>query len=817
MITFVVKKKRQDIKKQAMKKINLKRKVLFALLLIGMACFCPSMAQAAQVARKILFDASWKFFLGDDQDASKPTFDDSKWRTLTLPHDWSIEHSVDRDAPAGNDGGYYPTGIGWYRKEYVVPASMRGEKVYLYFEGVYMNSSVYVNGQLVGGHPYGYTSFFCDATQAIVPGKKNVVAVRVDNSQQKNCRWYSGSGIYRHVWLIHTPKLHIANWGVRIHTHEVSAAEASVEVKTIVKNETSSEKKVSVLTKIDGAQDAASAITLAANSEQEVKQTLIVKSPKLWDLEAPNLYTAKISVVEDGKAIDTYQQNFGIRSFSYSSKGFFLNGRKINISGGCLHHDNGILGAAAFDRAEARKVRMMKEAGFNAARTSHNLPSEAFLDACDRQGLLVIDEAFDGWRDAKNEHDYSTLFDKYWQEDVEGMVLRDLNHPAIMAWSIGNEVIERKKLEVVTTAHKLAGKIREYDGRPITSALAAWDDDWEIYDPLAAEHDIVGYNYMIHKHESDHQRVPDRVMWQTESYPKDAFRNWTLVNDYDYIVGDFVWTSIDYLGESGIGRWWYEGDVPGEHYHRPLYPWHAAYCGDIDLTGWRKPISHYRSMLYGDTEKLYLAVKEPDGYRGKISVGLWAVWPTWESWNWSGWEGKTVEVEVYSRYPAVRLYLDDKLIGEKTVNRNTEMKAVFDVPYKEGTLRAEGIEDGTVKETKVLSSASAPVAIRLVAENKEMKANGEDLAFVQVEVVDKDGNLCPNAEVELTVSVSGQGSLAAMGNADIKDTGSYVDNTHKTWKGRALIVVRSTHKRGKAQLGVKASGLKGAAESFVVN
>lgn len=226
-----------------MKEMNLKRKVLFVLLLIGMASFCPSMAQAARVARKILFDASWKFFLGDDQDASKPTFDDARWRTLTLPHDWSIEHCVDKDAPAGNDGGYYPTGIGWYRKEYVVPASMRGEKIYLYFEGVYMNSSVYVNGQLVGGHPYGYTSFFCDATQAIIPGKKNVVAVRVDNSQQKNCRWYSGSGIYRHVWLIHTPKLHIANWGVRIHTPEVSAEEASVEVKTIVKNETPSEKR----------------------------------------------------------------------------------------------------------------------------------------------------------------------------------------------------------------------------------------------------------------------------------------------------------------------------------------------------------------------------------------------------------------------------------------------------------------------------------------------------------------------------------------------------------------------------------------------
>lgn len=787
--------------------MNLKRNVLFMLLLIGLLSTFPSMLQAAQVARKLSFDDAWQFSYGEFQE---------KWRNLTLPHDWSIEQNVDKDAPAGNDGGYYPTGIGWYRKEYVVPAYMKGEKIYLYFEGVYMNSSVYVNNKLVGGHPYGYTSFFCDATEAIIPGKKNIIKVRVDNSQQKNCRWYSGSGIYRHVWLIHTPLIHIANWGVRIHTPQVSATEATVEVKTIVKNETSNSKNIHVLTKVEGAQDAISTITIAANSEQEVKQNLVVKSPKLWDIDAPKLYTAKVSILENGKQLDAYQQPFGIRTITYSNKGFFLNGKKINISGGCLHHDNGILGAAAFDRAEARKVKMMKEAGFNAARTSHNLPSEAFLEACDQQGLLVIDEAFDGWRDAKNKYDYSTLFDKYWQKDIEGMVLRDLNHPAIMAWSIGNEVIERKKLEVVTTAHKLANKIKEYDNRPITSALAAWDNDWEIYDPLAAEHDIVGYNYMIHKHESDHQRVPNRVMWQTESYPKDAFKNWGLVNDYDYIIGDFVWTALDYIGESGIGRWWYDGDVPGEHYQRPLYPWHAAYCGDIDLTGWRKPISHYRSMLYNDTEKLYLAVKEPDGYKGKINTGLWAVWPTWESWNWPGWEGKNIEVEVYSKYPTVRLYLDNKLIGEKAVSRATELKAVFAIPYKEGTLKAEGIENGTIKESKILKSASAPAAIRLIAENKEMKANGEDLAFVQVEVIDQDGNLCPNASIELTATVTGQGSLAAMGNADIKDTDSYVNNTHKTWKGRALVVVRSIHKKGKAQLTIKASGIKGATESFIV-
>lgn len=785
--------------------INLK---LF-LLLIGLS-ISPSLSHASQLARKILFDATWKFSLGDTPDAAKPSFDASKWKTLTLPHDWSIEHQVDKDAPAGNDGGYYPTGIGWYRKEYVVPASMKGEKMYLYFEGVYMNSTIYVNGQKVGGHPYGYTSFYCDVTKAVAPGKRNVIAVRVDNSQQKNCRWYSGSGIYRHVWLIHTPYLHIANWGVRVHTPEVSASRATVEVKTIVKNETSVDKEISLVAQVVGAKDAATKVTLAANTEQEVTQQLVVMSPKLWDIDSPNLYEAQVSIRENGKTIDTYRQNFGIRTISYSNKGFFLNGKKLNISGGCLHHDNGILGVAAFDRAEARKARLIKEAGFNAARTSHNLPSEAFLDACDREGLLVIDEAFDGWRDAKNKYDYSMLFDKYWQEDVGAMVLRDINHPSIMAWSIGNEVIERKKLEVVTTAHKLAGKIREYDHRPITSALASWDKDWEIYDPLAAEHDIVGYNYMIHKHKSDHQRVPNRVMWQTESYPKDAFRNWTLVNGYDYIVGDFVWTAIDYIGESGIGRWWYDGDVPGEHYQRPLFPWHAAYCGDIDLTGWRKPISHYRSMLYNDNEKLYLAVREPDGYNGKIRTGLWAVWPTWESWNWPGYEGKNIDVEVYSKYPTVRLYLDAKLIGEKAVGRDTQMKAVFSVPYQKGTLKAEGLLDGAVKESKVLVSASEPAAIRLIPENKEMKANGEDLAFVQVEVVDKDGNLCPNASIPLQAIVTGQGTLAAMGNADIKDTDSYVDDTHKTWKGRALIVVRSTHKKGTARLAVKAQGIKGA-------
>lgn len=774
-------------------------------------------ANAADVARKTLWDDAWRFSLGDTPAARQPTFDDSSWRMLSLPHDWSIEQPISKDAPAGNDGGYYPTGIGWYRKTFIVPKSFKGEKAFLYFEGAYMNSTVYVNGKEVGGHPYGYTSFFCDITEAMAVGKRNVVAVRIDNSQQKNCRWYSGSGLYRHVWLIHTPYLYIDNWGIAISTPEVSKEQATVRVKTMVRNASDKARDVAVRINVGNQTVSSPTMTIAAHSQEEVAQDLRISNPDLWSIQQPNLYQANVSIVENGKEIDCYTQAFGIRKLECSTEGFFLNGEKTDITGGCVHHDNGLLGAAAFDRAEERKVRMMKEAGFNAIRTSHNLPSEAFLDACDRLGMLVIDEAFDGWRDAKNKYDYSTLFDKYWQEDVSAMVLRDRNHPSIIAWSIGNEVIERKKIEVVTTARKLANLVRRYDDRPVTSALASWDKDWEIYDPLAAELDIVGYNYLIHKSEADHERVPDRIMWQTESYPRDAFRNWEKVHDNSYILGDFVWTGIDYLGESGIGRWWYEGDVPGEHYQRDLYPWHASYCGDIDLTGWRKPISHYRNLLYNDTEKLYMAVKEPSGYQGDIKTGLWAVHPTWECWNWEGHEGKDIEVEVYAKYPIVRLYLNDVLQGEKAVGRETEYKAVFTLPYQAGTLRVEGIEDNTVKETRQLVTASAPCAIRATVETNTLQANGQDLAFVQVEVIDKDGNVCPQAAIDIQATVSGQGTLAAAGSGDIKDVDSSLDGNFKTWKGRALVIVRSTHKKGKAKLTLSAPQIGTITKTFLNN
>lgn len=503
-----------------------------------------------------------------------------------------------------------------------------------------------------------------------------------------------------------------------------------------------------------------------------------------------------------------------MRSISYSAAdGFRLNGQPILLSGSCVHHDNGLLGARSYDAAEARKVRLLKQAGFNAVRTSHNIPSEAFLDECDRQGLLVIDEAFDGWRDSKTPHDYAELFDQWWDKDVDAMVLRDRNHPSIMCWSIGNEVMERKKLEVVTTARKLADRCRTLDPtRPVTSALASWDSDWEIYDPLAAVHDIVGYNYMIHKSEEDHQRVPDRVMWQTESYPRDVFANWVKVNDNPYIIGDFVWTGIDYLGESAIGRFYYEGDSEGEHYHRDQWPWHAAFCGDIDLIGERKPVSYYRDMLYNpDRVKLYMAVREPDGYYGKIKETQWGTYPTWESWTWPGHEGKPIEVEVLSHYDKVHLYLDGKLMGEMHTTRAEGFRAVFTLPYQPGTLQACGVDsEGVEKERVAIETAGKPAALRLRADRNVIAADNQDLVYVTAEIVDSKGRVVPNASDRIAFTVSGAGTIEATGSADIKDTEGYHRTGRNAWKGRAMAIVKSTPRAGKIVLRATSPSLKSA-------
>ena len=711
----------------------------------------------AKAQTKTLFDSGWEFTRN------------GKTVNVDLPHDWDIYEAPDPATGATKEGGgWYPGGQGEYRKTFKTP---KADVVRLHFEGVYQKAEVFINGQKAGQHAYGYTPFTVDVTPYLYQDKRdNEVVVKVNNSEQPNCRWYSGSGIYRHVWLETKGRQYIDEWSVRVTTPDVHTVNIKAEV------------------------------VMADGKRKPIEKTMHVENPRLWSPDDPYLYTTTLEAEGDVLPV-----TYGIRTIEYSAeKGFVLNGKPLLINGACLHHDDGVLGAMAFDAAEIRKVRLMKEAGFNLIRTSHNPTTRAFLDACDSLGMLVIDEAFDGWRTAKNPYDYSTLIDSCYKEDIRAMVQRDRNHPSIICWSIGNEVIERKDIRVITTARQLKQAILELDDtRPVTEALCSWDSDWDIYDPHAEVLDVVGYNYMIHKHASDHQRDPRRVMLQTESYPRDAFNNWQLVHDYPYIIGDIVWTGLDYLGESGIGRTYYEGERPGEHYVTGGQPdWHGAYCGDVDITGWRKPISHYRETLWKDSAdvKTYIAVREPDGYRGKIHQTAWSVWPTWESWNWPGWEGKPIDVEIYTKSSWVVLYCNDKLYAKQEVGPETGYKAVFNIDYEPGHLEAITNEDGAL-----LYTAEAPVALRLTPDRHVITADGQDLCFITVEVVDSEGVVCPDAAIPCEAVVKGQGTLLAFASADLKDREPYTSSRVTTWKGRALLVVRSTEQKGKAQVSIKST------------
>jgi beta-galactosidase len=781
-------------------------RIIVSLMMLGAV-----MTASAQTRQ--LFDDGWQFTRN------------GKTVNVDLPHDWDIFEGPNSGKGAtGTGGGWFEAGKGEYRKTFKTPGD---EVVKLHFEGVYQKAEVYVNGQKAGQHHYGYTPFTVDVTPFLrlknsknekLKNYLNEVVVKVNNSEQPNCRWYSGSGIYRHVWLETMPAMHIAENGIFVTTPEINADKAKVQVKVTVENESAANQQSIV--EVEGQQQE---VSLKAGESKVVTFAYTIDNPQLWSPESPYLYKTVVRLKSEGRVAGEQRVKFGVRSFSFDAeRGFVLNGKKVLINGACVHHDDGVIGAMAFDDAEIRKVRQMKEAGFNLIRTSHNPTTRAFLDACDSIGMLVIDEAFDGWRTQKNPYDYSTVIDSCFRQDLHAMVLRDRNHPSVISWSIGNEVIERKDIRVVYTARQMKKAILEIDTtRPVTEALCAWDRDWEIYDPHAEVLDVTGYNYMIFKHASDHERDPKRVIWQTESYPRDAFRNWAVANDFPYVVGDIVWTGLDYLGESGIGRNYYKGEREGESWIEGGQPeWHGAPCGDVDITGWRKPISHYREMLWGPTPSpsrgegsVYLAVKEPNGYHGEIHTTMWSVWPTWESWTWPGWEGKPVEVEVYTKAPEVKLYLNDQLIGTKQVSRDTEYKAVFSVNYEPGVLRAVASSQSSLSSPSSISSSSSlssqlvtagePARLRLTPDRTVMKADDQSLAFITVEVLDSKGNVCPEAAIDCEAVVKGQGSLLAFASADLKDTEPYTTPRVKTWKGRALLVVRSGKKKGKTLVSIK--------------
>jgi beta-galactosidase len=715
----------------------------------------------------------------------------------------------------GPSTGHVVGGTGWYRKQFTLTPAETGKLVAARFDGVYMNADFWINGHPLGNHPYGYTSFEFDLTPYLKPaGEENVIAVRVRN-EGKNSRWYSGSGIYRHTWLTVTDPIHVPTWGVFVTTPEISKEKAVVKISTEVSNASSAGVDAIVRARVLDAKGktvrtAETKLHLPANELSKVEQTVEVTSPKLWSPDSPELYSAEIEIAAAGRTLDKTSTLFGIRKIQVDAEnGFRLNGQMLKLKGGCMHHDNGPLGSATIDRAEERRVELMKANGFNAIRTSHNPPSPAFLDACDRLGVLVIDEAFDCWNEGKNGQDYHLYFKGWAERDIASMVRRDRNHPSVVFWSVGNEIPEQFRAEA--TQKMLREAVLSHDTtRPITQAICSdWSQgwNWDQSSDVGFKHlDIGGYNYRPEKYESDHARNPQRVMMATESFPKDFFDYWTLVEKHPYVIGDFVWTAMDYFGESGIGHAMPSNEK--ETYPMP-WPWFNAWCGDIDVCGFKKAQSYYRDVVWRRSQiEMAVHTPMPDGVHENVSG--WG-WPDeTRSWTWSGMAGKSLQVAVYSRCNSVRLELNGKVIGEKPVSSATKLTANFEVPYQPGELRAVGLINGKEVAKTTLKTAGEPKAIRLTADRSTIRADRNDLSYVTVEVVDQNGNLVPTSALPVRFTVSGGGELAATGSSAPNDAASFHVPLRKTYQGRCLAILRPNGTAGKITLKAEAAGVNAA-------
>ena len=716
----------------------------------------------------------------------------------------------------GDRTGYTVGGIGWYRKHFTVNET--NKLVAVRFDGVYMNAEFWINGHFLGSHPYGYTSFEFDLTPYLKPpGQENVLAVRVRN-EGKNSRWYSGSGIYRHIWLTLRQPVHVPTWGLFVTTPEVSKDKALVKITTDVTNVSNSGTDVIVRASVQNSKGevintAESKLHLSSNDTGLIEQRIEVRSPRLWSLDSPNLYSAEVEVLVAGKTSDAVSTHFGIRKVEVDAEhGFRLNGESLKLKGGCMHHDNGPLGAAAIDRAEQRRVELLKANGYNAIRTSHNPPSPAFLDACDRLGMLVIDEAFDQWSEAKigNEQDYHRFFEDWHERDITSMVRRDRNHPSVIMWSIGNEIPEQFHAEA--TAKMLREEVLSNDPtRLITQAIC---NDWgnvtrhwsTLSDPAFIYLDVAGYNYLPEKYESDHARHPERVIMGTESYPKDFFNYWSLVEKHPYVIGDFNWTAMDYLGEAGLAHS-VLSDQKDSFFMS--WPWFDAWCGDLDICGFKKPQSFYRDVVWRRSP-IEMLVHSPIPPGLTETVSGWG-WPDEsKSWNWQGQEGKPLQVSVYSRFDTVRLELNGKVIGEKPVSDSTRLTAKFNVPYAPGELTAYGLNNGDVVAKTTLKTAGAPKRLKLTADRTTIRADRNDLSYVTVEVVDADGQRVPDAEVSARFSLSGVGELAGQASGAPNEPASFKAPVCTTFKGRCVAILRPRGGAGDITLRAEAKGLEPA-------
>ena len=778
--------------------------------------------------RRVSFNQDWRFQLGEVANGQERSLNDAPWRQLNLPHDWSIEGDFSEKHPAGTGGGALPGGIAWYRKTFTMPANARGKLVLVEFDGVYRNSEVWINGNYLGKRPYGYSSFAYELTPYLSYGPtKNLLAVKVDNSQQPNSRWYSGSGIYRNVWLTTVDPVHIEHWGTYVTTPEVNEQTATVAIKTKVKNSSKSAAPVNLTSIILDANHREVARGTEKNvaskdSHAEVSQTLKVTSPLLWSDEQPYLYRVVSQLEQGGRVVDRYETPLGIRTFRFDvDKGFFLNGKPVKIRGVCNHHDLGSLGAAVNTRAIERQLEMLKAMGVNGVRTSHNPPAPELLDLTDRMGFIVMDEAFDVWKKEKTKFDYHLDWDEWHKRDLEDMVLRDRNHPSVFIWSIGNEVAEQwnNSPDAGRISKELTAIVRNLDKtRPITAACNSVSEQNTLL--TAGDLDLIGTNYDHKKIPQLQKMFPGRPIIGTEttsalatrgSYdmPSDQIRRWPkrwdevlkdgnpdftcsaydnvsapwgstheetwkIVKKHDFFSGMFIWTGWDYIGEP----------TP--------YPWPSvtSYFGIIDLAGFPKDTYYMYQSEWTNQPVLHL----------------------FPHWNWK--PGEKVDVVAYFNADEVELFLNGRSQGTKR-KQGDEVQVFWRIPYEPGVLKAVSRKNGRVVLTREVRTASEPARIELVPDRKTLKADGVDLSFVTVKVVDRNGTLVPFADDLIKFEVTGEASIAGVDNGYQASHESFKGKQRKAYHGMALAIVQTKQKPGRIVLKASSANLPPA--SVVLN
>jgi beta-galactosidase len=820
-------------------KLN-RRDLLMGSAGLGLALGGADRVSAATAAslpfgRRQTFDLGWRFHRGEGPGFEDPGLDDSGWRSVDLPHDWSIE---DVSAPSGSGqtktvGPFDPKSAGgaatgfsvggeaWYRKRFYL-AGLKAGRVEVLFEGVYMDSEVWLNGHRLGGHSNGYTPFAVDLTPHLSPAGDNVLAVRVRNLG-RNSRWYSGAGIYRHVRIDVLPEAsRIARWGVGVSTQSLAHAGAQLELTTRL------EALSPGLTLLSRVRDPEGRTVWEQTSPAlaELRETLTLGAPRLWAPETPNLYTLETELRRGDALLDRSETSFGVRVIAFdATSGMTLNGQPIKLRGGCIHHDNGLLGAAAFDAAEERKISLLRARGYNAVRPSHNLFSPAFLRACDRQGMMVIEETFDVWQRPKLPQDYSNVFDDAWRSDLATIVLSVRNHPSVIMYSVGNEIPERNLPQGVETQWQLVNEIHRLDPtRPVTAAINSFPGemvragDWTAragqggaLDRASSVFlDLVGYNYKLADYTADHAQFPQRVFFGTESFPADVFSIWDLTNRSPWLIGDFVWTAMDYLGEAGIGgsRQVPQSSNPTVAMFAPSgWPWVSAYCGDIDLIGRQKAPSFARDVVW-NISPLEIAVQRP------LDPGLTDIPRRWgwknelQSWTWPGAEGRKLTVRAYTGGDRVEFWLNGARVAARSVRPEDLKHVELEVPYSPGVLEAVAFRGKTEIGRRRLTTAGTPAAVRLAPERPFSGAGRGDVSFIAVEILDAQGHPAPEATREVRLTISGPAELVGFGSASPLAVGSFQAPVASTWNGCALIVLRGTGRSGPVKLSARSEGLK---------